>query len=95
VTTHNRQDESMEQRFARLRDETFALAPPGDLAARIAAQAKTRSRRSGLSAVVLPFGRGALAAAALAAAASIVLAIQTEASTEDAVADIDGVTWEP
>jgi len=44
---------------------------------------------------VLPFGRGALAAAALAAAASIVLAVRTERLTEDAVADLDGVTWEP
>ena len=112
--------ETTDARIARLRQATEALAPPADLATRLAAGAFARSaigapraandarvandggypvtsRRRGISGLVLPFGRGALVAAAFAAAASLALAYhgvqkEDEALTGDAA---DTAFWEP
>ena len=92
----------MDERIARLRQATEALSPPADMAGRLARGAlamrsAARAGRRGISAVVLPFGRRALVAAAFAAAASVALAIQgvhqeDEALTGDAA---DTAFWEP
>jgi hypothetical protein len=91
--------ETTDERIARLRQATEALSPPVDLAGRLArgAMGAARAGRRGISAVVLPFGRRALVAAAFAAAASVALAIQgvhqeDEALTGDAA---DTAFWEP
>jgi hypothetical protein len=89
--TSRRDTETVEARLARLRDATEALAPPVGFDDRVAGA--LRGRR-GLAAVVLPFGRRALAVAALAAAASVALAFQSERSAELASSD-DVAWWEP
>ncbi len=94
-----RRTETVDERLARLRDATSALAPGDDLAARLARAAVLPARagaRRGLVGVVLPFGRGALVAAALAAAASVALALHTEGQGDDlAQTDDTGDLWVP
>jgi hypothetical protein len=93
----------MDERLARLRQATEALSPPADLASRLAqsafargAMGAARAGRRGISAVVLPFGRGALVAAAFAAAASVALAYHGVHQEDDAlVGDADPAFWEP
>ena len=91
-----RRTETVNERFARLREATEALAPGDGLAGRLARVAADRGGRRGLPFVVLPFGRGALVAAALAAAASVALAVHTEGVADDlAATDEAGDLWEP
>jgi hypothetical protein len=96
----------MDERIARLRQATEALSPPADLAGRLAHGALARGApapgsaarpsRRGISGVVLPFGRGALVAAAFAAAASVALAIHGVHQEDEALAgDVDTAFWEP
>lgn len=84
--------ETVDEQLARLRRETEGLAPRGDLAARVA---RGLDARRGLAAVVLPFGRAALVAAAFAAAASVALAIGAERLDDAAGAEIEALWWEP
>lgn len=93
----------MEERLARLARATEGVTPRADLGARLAAPylAGKKPRRR-LEALVLPWGRGALVAAALAAAASAALAFQVERSAEQAQLDRDldldldeSAGWEP
>ena len=107
--TARRDRETMDERIARLRQATEALEPPADLAGRLArgpygaARAANdggypvTSRRRGISGVVLPFGRGALVAAAFAAAASLALAYHGVQKEDDALTgDVaDTAFWEP
>lgn len=91
--------ETTDERLARLRRATDALAPRGDFTERVGAALDARAvvplaSRRGLARVVLPFGRGALVAAALAAAASVALAIQSDRMADEA-AELDLAWWEP
>jgi hypothetical protein len=90
----------MDERIARLRQATEALSPPADMAGRLARGAlamrsAARAGRRGISAVVLPFGRRALVAAAFAAAASVALAIGVHQDDEALTGDADTAFWEP
>jgi hypothetical protein len=96
TVTDGKEQETVDRRLRRLADATRDLAPPPGLADRLAQRASaTRRRPRGLAAVVLPFGRPALVAAALAAAASVTLAIQVEGSADESIAEaVDQAWWE-
>ena len=87
----------MEARLARLARATEGAAPRADLAARLAAPyLEGRRPRRRIDALVLPWGRRALAVAALAAAASAALAFQVERSADQAQLELDeSAGWEP
>ena len=75
-----RDPETIDERLARLRAGTEALAPCSTLYERLDHQVRERGRRcgaSGLASLVLPFGRSALLAATLAAAAALALVIRS------------------
>jgi hypothetical protein len=97
VTDRQRRTESTEERLARLARATEGVAPRADLAARLAAPyLGGRRPRRRIEALVLPWGRGALVAAALAAAASAALAFQVERSADQAQLELDeSAGWEP
>ncbi len=89
----------MEERLARLARATEAVTPRADLAARLAAPYLAGRRpQPRLEALVLRWGRGALVAAALAAAASAALAFQAERAADQAQLERDldeSAGWEP
>jgi hypothetical protein len=87
-------NESVEGRLRRLESATRDIEPPLGLADRLAQPFAARKRSPrGLAAVVLPLGRPALFAAALAAAASIALAMQTEQAADETIAEAFGEAW--
>lgn len=94
--TDGKDKETMDTRLRRIADATGDLAPPAGLAERLAAPYRSpRARSRGIAGVVLPFGRPALLAAALAAAASIALAIEVDPIGDDASAQADdGGFWD-
>jgi anti-sigma-K factor RskA len=97
VVDREREIESNEERLARLARATEGLTPRADLAARLAApyRAGRRPRRR-IEALVLPWGRSALAVAALAAAAAVALAFQVERGADEALLRLDeSAGWEP
>jgi hypothetical protein len=94
VTTEQR-NETVDERLARLRDATHALAPPPDLADRLARGARASPTRQGVAGIVLPFGRTALVAAALAAAASVAFLIQSERTLDESISRAESALWEP
>jgi hypothetical protein len=81
------QRDSVEERLARLRGATEGLSPPSGLGARLAARAMAPRPATGLSAVILPFARTAIVAAALAAAASVSLAVHLDGLTDQRLDD--------
>lgn len=92
----DREDQEIDARLGKLRDATSTLAPRPDFAARVMSRA---AAPRGL-AVVLPFSRRAVVAAALAAAASVAFAVRSEITTRaDATAGMtesdDIAWWEP
>jgi hypothetical protein len=86
--------ETVDARLRRLAAATSELAPPSGLAERLAARVlAARSRPRGIAGMVLPFGRPALLAAALAAAASVALAIEVGPAGDDLAAQADDGGW--
>jgi hypothetical protein len=94
MVSNGKDRETVDGRLRRLADATRDLSPPPGLADRLAQPfAIPRRRPSGLAAVVLPFGRPALVAAALAAAASVALAIQDEQAADETLAQAVNEAW--
>lgn len=92
--TEEKAQQTVDGRLRRLADATRGIEPPAGLADRLAQRFAAPQRRPrGLAAVVLPFGRPALFAAALAAAASVTLAIQFESAADETVAEAVGEEW--
>jgi hypothetical protein len=84
--TDERKQEGVTARLSRLRDATSALAVPAGLEERLA-KAALAPRPPARAGVVLPFARIALVAAALAAAASIGLALNIDRNVDDLLLD--------
>ena len=92
--TEAKKKEVVDEVLARLRTSTEGIAPPPGLADRLAANATT-PRRASFADVVLLHGRGAVLLASLAAAASIVLALQVERAAEQSISHAAEAWWAP
>lgn len=103
MTERQRRIESTEERLERLQRATLGVAPRADLAARLSAPYRSGPRpRRRLEALVLPWGRSAMVAAALCAAAATALAFQAERAADAALVELslsldldESAGWEP
>ena len=82
---HNSTDAALDASFARLRAATEKLEPPKGLADRLARRAIAPRPKQ---AVLLQFARPALIVASLAAAASVILAMNVERLVDDGVSKV-------